>query len=121
MTTVLFRYYLSGSDAFRLKLMLPLSPERLEELKNEQIAAEQLAQMRLQSSPAGVAGTAQQPAAEASHDPVHCSACREHELVQVGGQNADSKPAAVASNGSSRPAASQPKRKSKKSGKRAKG
>ncbi len=37
----LCRYYLSGSDAFRLKLLLPLPPER--------IAAEQLSAMQLQA------------------------------------------------------------------------
>ena len=36
------RYYLSGSDAFRLKLMLPLHPDRLQHLKDEELAAEQL-------------------------------------------------------------------------------
>ena len=35
------RYYLSGTDAFRLKLLLPLPPERL--------AAEQLSAMQLQA------------------------------------------------------------------------
>lgn len=35
------RYYLSGTDAFRLKLLLPLPPERL--------AAEQLYAMQLQA------------------------------------------------------------------------
>ena len=35
------RYYLSGTDAFRLKLLLPLPPERL--------AVEQLSAMQLQA------------------------------------------------------------------------
>ncbi|KAK9861103.1 hypothetical protein WJX84_009583 [Apatococcus fuscideae] len=38
----LHRYYLSGTDAFRLKLLLPLPPERL--------AAEQLSAMQLQAA-----------------------------------------------------------------------
>lgn len=41
------RYYLSGSDAFRLKLMLPLHPERLQHLRDEEMAAEQLKQLKL--------------------------------------------------------------------------
>ena len=41
------RYYLSGSDAFRLKLMLPLHPDRLQALKDEEIAAEQLKQLSI--------------------------------------------------------------------------
>ena len=45
------RYYLSGSDAFRLKLMLPLHPDRLQALKDEEIAAEQLKQLSM--SPTG--------------------------------------------------------------------
>ena len=45
------RYYLKGSDAFRLKLMLPLHPERLQALKDEEIAAEQLKQLSI--SPTG--------------------------------------------------------------------
>lgn len=32
------RYYLNGADAFRLKLMLPLSPERAAEAAAEQLA-----------------------------------------------------------------------------------
>lgn len=41
------RYYLSGSDAFRLKLMLPLPPERAQELQDEQLVAAELDRMRL--------------------------------------------------------------------------
>ena len=31
------RYYLNGEDAFRLKLLLPLSQERLEEITAQQL------------------------------------------------------------------------------------
>ena len=31
------RYYLNGADAFRLKLLLPLSQERLEEVTAQQL------------------------------------------------------------------------------------
>lgn len=44
---LLHRYYLSGSDAFRLKLMLPLHPVRLQHIRDEQLAAEQLRQLSL--------------------------------------------------------------------------
>jgi len=33
----LTRYYLSGSDAFRLKLMLPLHPSKLQQMQEEQL------------------------------------------------------------------------------------
>ena len=47
----LCRYYLRGSDAFRLKLMLPLHPERLKQIQDEELAAEQLKQLSI--SPIG--------------------------------------------------------------------
>ena len=47
-TAVLHRYYLSGSDAFRLKLLLPLPPERLQQMQDEQIAAKELTHLSLQ-------------------------------------------------------------------------
>lgn len=40
------RYYLNGADAFRLKLLLPLSAERLKEAD----AAEQLANLGMTQS-----------------------------------------------------------------------
>ena len=46
-TAVLHRYYLSGSDAFRLKLLLPLPQERLQQMQDEQIAAKELTNLSL--------------------------------------------------------------------------
>ena len=46
-TAMLHRYYLSGSDAFRLKLLLPLPPERLQQMQDEQIAAKELTNLSL--------------------------------------------------------------------------
>ena len=103
--------------------MLPLSPERLEELKNEQIAAEQLAQLSLQSLPGKQAQpSGEQPEAEGSQEPQASTDCSEAELLQAEGHSISCKSVQEeVGNGSRKAAATQPKRKSKKSGKRAKG
>lgn len=101
------RYYLSGSDAFRLKLMLPLPEERLRELQEEQLVAEELSRMSLEAAegPSTAAANGSRP------DSVEKEAGKE--ATSSPGTPHQSSQAAGEKQGS--------KRKSKKGKKRAKG
>lgn len=73
------RYYLNGVDAYRLKLLLPLTQKRQDEL-----AAQQLAELQLSgndSNKTDISGSSQHPSVGESADAQNAAALRrDHDL-----------------------------------------